>query len=99
MRKTVSDQTYNTQLSEMLRRISKLEAQMNGSPIPNARIVSLTWNKSQGGEAILGGADDVSGVLYVKDENGNIRIILDKDGWWYYDSEGNLIIRMGLEEV
>jgi len=94
MKKTVTDQTFNQQQSEMLRRISKLESQMNGYPIPNAKILTLTWDKSQGGFAILGGADGVSGVLQVKDADGNIIITLDENGLTYSDGE-TTIARFG----
>jgi Tfp pilus assembly protein FimT len=91
MKKTVVDQTYNNQVAEILRRISKLEAQMNGMPIGNAKIKTLTWDKAQGGTATLGGAANVDGILSVNDALNVEKVRLDKDGMLIND--GSLTIK------
>lgn len=80
MRKTLVDQTYNVQLSETMRRLSRLEALLSGAPIANAKIDTIIWDKAQGGIATLGGLDNVNGVLRILDGSAVEKVTLNKDG-------------------
>lgn len=101
MIKTIQDQTYNIQMSEALRRISRLEALLNGVPIvtakiadaaiTNAKINDLTWDKARGGTAILGGLANVDGILSVRDASDVEKVLLNKDGITI--SDGKIILK------
>ena len=73
-------------------------AKIADAAITNAKIKDLTWDKAQGGTATLGGIDNGDGILTIKDGNGNIVMISDKDGQRWYDENGNLLINISLEE-
>lgn len=72
-------------------RIKKLEDLLQGVPIRGVHIADLTWDKSRGGTAVLGGAANGNGILEVKDDSDVTKIILDKDGILIND--GKLIIQ------
>lgn len=48
--------------------------------IRSRHIKNLTFDKSSGGTLTLGGAADVSGLLYLKDADGNTIVTMNKDG-------------------
>jgi hypothetical protein len=89
--KTVQSPSYNNQISELNRRISRLESILNGAPIADAKIASIKWNKAVGGTATLGGADNGNGVLEVKDNADETKVVVDKDG--IVVNDGNLTLR------
>jgi hypothetical protein len=78
--KTTEAPSYNNLISELNKRLSRLESILNGAPIADAKIASIKWNKAQGGTATLGGEDNVNGVLTVKDAAGVEKVVIDKDG-------------------
>lgn len=107
MKKTIVDQTYNIQMAELTRRISRMEALLNGVPvttakiadaaITNAKIKDLTWDKAQGGTAVLGGVDNVDGVMSIHDGSDVEKVVLDKDG--VLIKSGKLVIKNDGEVV
>lgn len=88
-------------------RIDKIERMLKGeqvgtariadAAITNAKIKDLTWDKAQGGTATLGGVNNGDGVLTIKDSNGVIRRIINKDGDTTYDTDENPMIFIGFE--
>ncbi len=88
------------QIAWLKARTDKIERMLKGeqvgtariadAAITSAKIISITWDKAQGGFAVLGGENGVSGVLQVKDADGNIIITLDENGMTYSDGETNL---------
>lgn len=89
--KTTEVPSYNNQISELNKRLSRLESILNGAPIADAKIASIKWNKAQGGTATLGGPDNGNGVMTIKDETGTEIVILDKNG--VAINGGNLTIK------
>lgn len=87
--------------------VDKLKRLLSGQPIgtariadaaiTNAKIVTLTWDKAQGGTATLGGADNVDGILVIKDGSGITRQTMDKDGTTISDTDGIPMIFIGFE--
>lgn len=73
-------------------------ARIADAAITNAKIKDLTWDKAQGGTATLGGIDNGDGILTVKDGNGVVKRIINKDGDFWYDDDGNNLIKIVLEE-
>lgn len=73
-------------------------AKIKDAAITNAKIDSLEWDKAQGGTATLGGIDNGDGILTVKDGNGVVKRIINKDGDFWYDDDGNNLIKIVLEE-
>jgi hypothetical protein len=65
-------------------------AKIKDAAITNAKILTITWDKAYGGFAVLGGLNGVSGVLQVKDADGNVIVTLDENGMTYSDGETNL---------
>lgn len=48
--------------------------------VKNRNVESLTFDKAQGGTLTLGGVDNVSGLMQVKDESGNVIVQNDNTG-------------------
>ena len=65
-------------------------ARIADAAITNAKITTITWDKAQGGTAILGGVDNISGVLQIKDSDGNLILTLDENGMTYSDGVTNI---------
>jgi len=73
-------------------------AKIKDAAITNAKIANLTWDKAQGGTATLGGVDNGDGELEVKDTNGVVKRIINKDGDYWYGDSNNVLIKIVLEE-
>ena len=96
------------QIAWLKARTDKIERMLKGeqvgtariadAAITNAKIKDLTWDKAQGGTATLGGVDNGDGILEVKDSNGVVKRIINKDGDFWYDDNGNNLIKIVLEE-
>lgn len=97
------------QLAWFNSRLDKVERMLSGQPIGTARIAdaainnakidTLQWDKAVGGTATLGGINNISGVLNLKDENGVVRRVINKDGDFWYDTDDNLSIFIGFVEI
>jgi len=72
-------------------------ARIADAAITNAKISDLTWDKAQGGTAVLGGLNNVDGILSVLDNAGVEKVILDKDG--VLIKSGKLVIKNDSEVI
>jgi hypothetical protein len=94
------------QIAWLKARTDKIERMLKGeqvgtariadAAITNAKIKDLTWDKARGGSAILGGADNVDGILSVRDALDVEKVVIDKDGILIND--GKIIIKNGDNE-
>lgn len=86
----IEAETLYREVQDLQKRIRILENYLSGVPISSAHIQSLSWDKAQGGTAVLGGPSNGNGILEVHDEAGLIKGVWDRDGIHIID--GNIIV-------
>jgi len=81
----------------MLEDNSVIESKIADGSITDAKIKNVSWDKGKGGELELGGGNNISGILSLKDETNTEKIRLDKDGMMIND--GKMIIKNNTNQV
>jgi hypothetical protein len=71
---------------------SILSDKLEDGSITSAKISSLTFDKIQGGTATLGGANNQSGVVSVRNESNQENVRIDKNGLTITDDNGRTVI-------
>jgi len=74
-------------LNRHIRNGEILNRHIRNGEIESAKIKNLSWDKAQGGTAVLGGTDNVSGILSIHDASDVEKGVLNKDGLTIYSGK------------
>lgn len=87
---TTEQENIYREIRKLQNELAQIKNFFAGVPISSARIKNITWDKAQGGTAVLGGPGNGNGILEVHDEAGVTKGIWDKDGIHIID--GNIVV-------
>ena len=65
--------------------------------VKNRHIANLSFDKASGGTLVLGGANNVEGLVQLYDANSNLIFQGDKEGHKYYDTSSNALVTIDEE--
>lgn len=69
------------------------------SAIKDRNIESLTFTKAKGGTLVLGGINNIDGVLNLNDATNNTLLTLTKDGVTFYDTSANKLMEIDGDNI
>ena len=69
---------------------SIIQAKLEDGSVTSVKIQSIKFDQIEGGTATLGGSNNKSGILSVRDEQNNEKVLLDKNGITINDGKINI---------